>query len=429
MKNFNPLSIQSFVLIFITAILASGCAKQEGCTDPLATNFDPDAEEDDQSCVYDNPPGVAGTDTITNHFTQATTLSNIVADPEIADYYFCGNIEVQNEVVVEPGVRIVLCEGSRVNVNTGSLTAEGTASEPIIFQGEAATPGYWDLIHFDSNDPKNSFKNVAISDGGGESTYQHAMVFINNNNNGQASFEEVTFSNSQSYGLYVEGATSTLAGFSSNTFSDNGSYGLRVKANHVAALDVNTNYNDGNAEDYILVDGGSVERASTWVATKTDYLVNDYTEINNDLTVSPGTNIKVGSGVRFDIIDGGSLNAVGTSSEPITFKGEVASTGHWDLLQFDSNNPLNELRHVEISDGGGSSTYQHASIWVNDNNNGSLTIYNTTVSNSYGWGLYAEGGTLLDPATQADILAQNSFSNNGNGSGASCTASCDVYLD
>jgi cytochrome c peroxidase len=39
-------------LLMIISTIAFSCSKKEGCTDPLATNFNPDADEDDGLCIY-----------------------------------------------------------------------------------------------------------------------------------------------------------------------------------------------------------------------------------------------------------------------------------------------------------------------------------------------------------------------------------------
>ena len=42
-----------FYLILPLTLLLFGCAKEEGCTDPIAYNFNIDAEVDDGLCIYD----------------------------------------------------------------------------------------------------------------------------------------------------------------------------------------------------------------------------------------------------------------------------------------------------------------------------------------------------------------------------------------
>lgn len=46
-----PKSWKSLFLIALTLLSLAGC-KKEGCTDPLSTNFDPEAKVDDGSCTY-----------------------------------------------------------------------------------------------------------------------------------------------------------------------------------------------------------------------------------------------------------------------------------------------------------------------------------------------------------------------------------------
>jgi hypothetical protein len=51
--QFLPSMWMVIMALFIT-VSATSC-KKEGCTDPLSTNYDPDAKTDDGSCEYTNP--------------------------------------------------------------------------------------------------------------------------------------------------------------------------------------------------------------------------------------------------------------------------------------------------------------------------------------------------------------------------------------
>jgi hypothetical protein len=55
MKTIKNLSaiVLSIVLL---SVVSTSCSKKEGCTDPLANNFDSEAQSDDGSCTYDATP-------------------------------------------------------------------------------------------------------------------------------------------------------------------------------------------------------------------------------------------------------------------------------------------------------------------------------------------------------------------------------------
>ena len=41
-----------FYLFIITSFIFTSCKKEEGCTDPIASNYNMDAEQNDGSCIY-----------------------------------------------------------------------------------------------------------------------------------------------------------------------------------------------------------------------------------------------------------------------------------------------------------------------------------------------------------------------------------------
>ena len=47
----SNLAVSGLFLLFTCTILLSSCKKEEGCTDPASENYDPEAKDDDGTCI------------------------------------------------------------------------------------------------------------------------------------------------------------------------------------------------------------------------------------------------------------------------------------------------------------------------------------------------------------------------------------------
>ena len=107
------------------------CNKKEGCTDPTASNYDAEAEEDNGSCSYDDA-------------TKSGTLSGDETWDANRVYFLQGRVVVPSGVTltIEAGAIIKGNQGTGTNASAlivakgGKIIANGTADNPIIFTSE-----------------------------------------------------------------------------------------------------------------------------------------------------------------------------------------------------------------------------------------------------------------------------------------------------
>jgi len=299
-------------------------------------------------------------------------------------------------VTVEPGAEFTFGEGARITVKSGgSLTAEGTGDSPITFEGETATPGFWQGIRLRSNNPNNSLDNVVVRHGGAS---DWANVYVEGG--ARATVTNSTFEQSATAGLVAEG-DATLPEFAANEFRENETAAVYVPTSLVGSLDGDSTYVGGNGTDAVGVFSEDVEDDATWPGVPYRFDGGNHRFTGGAVTVEPGAEFTFGEGARITVKSGSSLTAEGTGDSPITFEGATATPGHWQGIRLRSNNPNNSFDNVVVAHGGAS---DWANVYVEGGAQASVT--NSTLRESATWGLFAEDGATLESSS-------NTFENNG----------------
>lgn len=361
----------------------------------------------DTGSDYSNTDGTKGfVDVASAAVTTDQTWPNINAP-----YRFRGETTLEGATVtVAAGADFLFDSAARLTVtSTGALSAVGTSTDTITFEAEGKTPGYWEGILIQSNNTANELIYVDVA---------HAGDYPNTGNvdvrsGASVAVHHSTFSDSDDYGLYMHGGSSlqtggTIAsGFSNNAFYGNTNEGLRIPAHLVGSIDTATVYydaSDANGKSYVGVFATTVNTDQTWPATSAPIRFSDG-DVDLDgaaVTVAAGANLLFAENTRIDVTATGSLTAVGTATNMITFLGEGSTPGAWEGIIVRSNDAANELDYVEVGYGGDYPNSGNIHLAA-----GQLTVTNSDIHDSADWGIYVDMGMLTESG--------NTYSNNASG--------------
>lgn len=290
--------------------------------------------------------------------TQSSPLQmeNLFSDPVLPDYIVDGTFRIDAPVTVEPGVRILMKPGSRIDIQSGgSLSAIGTDDQPIYFVGEQQARGFWDYIMFQSNNPNNRLEHCYIAFGGGSSLSSgDGAVVIRDN--AQLAIHNTVITESGNNGLFLTSNNSRLSSFQENVISNCTKYPISLRTKHLDAIDGTTEFTTGNGFNQIEVEGNSVDLPLTIQAAAGPYLFTGTSRFKAATEIMPGTSIEVGPNGRILVESTGSLSIIGNVQDRISISGAEEAKGYWDYLYFDGTlSPNNQIKYTDISYGGGSS--------------------------------------------------------------------------
>lgn len=308
------------------------------------------------------------------------------------DYRLPGSVEyIDAAVEIEPGVNFVVQSNGGLQVlANGSLKAIGTTSDEIVFKGEQDEVGYWRGLNFRSNNPNNTLSYVSISNGGSQG-FDGANIKANImvDNGGRLQMDHTSSWKSGGAGLHLRDVEVQMPNFSTNAFFGN-VYPIVGLVHHYHFLDVDSDYS-GNTNDFIQTEYSNKEITQdvTWQAISIPYrLAESISYLASAITIADGATFLGSPKSGIQVMTTGSLSAVGTASQGITFKGEQNVTGYWRGIQFRSNNPNNKLTFVTVTNGGSEGFdggNRKANIELYES--ALLTIKNSTITNSGGYGV------------------------------------------
>ncbi len=304
-------------------------------------------------------------------------------------------------LTIQPGVTAEFQAGVNAKLNIqGTLTAIGTATQPITFTGIVATPGSWGDISANNTSITPALVNlsyVTLEYGGAGS--DHAQLYADQ---AIVTMTHSLVRNGSNNGLYF---THLIGGFNVDTasFVGNGSNAVELVTPGTDILLSNLNASgNGTNGVYVYAQGWYVTGQRHWTNPGIPYIF-EYGPTNqagDELTIDPGSELQLTSTYGINI--GGQLKAIGLPDQPITFTSRTHTPGSWLGLNVDggAGNAVAQLDYATVEYGGGGSSLANVTV-----NHGQLIARHTTIR--YG----ARDGVRFAVSAGGSILNSRIISN------------------
>ncbi len=336
-------------------------------------------------------------------------------------YFMPGTHQVNSaELDIEAGAVFEFDSEARLRIESDVIfRALGEEGNEIIFTGSVKEAGWWDGIFVeDSRHPNGLIDNVIVEYAGARavhSSVEAANITIGRSlNNARIAITNSTFSNGQSYGMFVH-SNGSIEGSSNNVYTENAGGPVKVYARNARFLDGGSDYSGNSANnEFAWIISETVTTDSDWDAINVPYGVIGTTNFSNaTLTVEAGAVVAFDTESRLSMNSGSIIIANGTTNDPITFTGTVESDGWWDgIFIIDTTHPDNSFDYVTIEYGGGRgmhSSVEPANLVISRSlNSAFLSVTNSTIRNSADYGVFIHS----NGSANGDICSENTYSEN-----------------
>ena len=311
------------------------------------------------------------------------------------------------KLIIEPGVVFKMTDDSYIDFaywddEYVTLIAKGTAEKPIVFTSNSPSPeqGDWNSLNFYKGAVNCEFDFCEFRYGGGNNSYGN--IYISET---AVSITNCLFSKSESYGVKLYG-NGEFANFTNNTFSSQKLYPVTINANAVATMGANNSFETGSSI-HITDNNFNISGSYTWLNQGVPYFIDGTIRVGSPngttLNINAGTVLKFANGGGMQIAywddDYAKLITNGTATEPVVFTSNspAPAKGDWDGISFYQGVSGSNLNYCTIDYAGGN-TYMGA-VSLSDSGNNTITIANSTISNSESYGITVDSGSSVDYST------------------------------
>lgn len=360
-------------------------------------------------------------------------------------YYLKNNLSWASGAVftLEPGISLRFGQHGKMFFAGGaSLIANGTEALPISFL--AVGDNHWKGFNFAAN-TSGSFDHCIINDSGypeygypepviegsgfsslsisnsniwGGTTYG---LYITGSNNGTLTLNNVEIENCPWTGLFI--TDSTLNFEYDNLSITNCGRPLEMPANLVNFLDQQPVLTNNGSNRIFLINDGYIRRNTTFRNWGYPYVCENVDLIAYwiNLSFQPGVVMQLGYS-RYITCDG-TVSAIGTEAQPITFTRLPDSTQNWRGFIFNSGVSNAHLNYCLLEHCGSSNQYNHVQEAIQFNRADTVLIENTQITDVYCRAIYIESTN-----SNTDNLTLNNVTINACGMDAVLLNSSDCQV-
>lgn len=418
MKRISP---RSLTLPFVLAALATACdvespAESDTDTDGMSGTDDPSGDPSDPSGEDTDDEGSTGA-----MGECVTLLQEDIAGPTTLPagcYDVQTFLNVDAALTIEAGAELRFSPvGGMFVVTGGSLTTQGTADAPVVFDAASTTWLGLEFLGTASADNQLSGAEILGVDGDAVTLSGSTLAIADS-----------TISDSSGHAVLVDdGSTISVSG---STFTQNASP-IEVGVSHVDGLATDNDFT-GNDEDMVTVRSGTVEDDVTWSDVGVPLAMTGHLFIDGDLAFASGMTLVMPQDAQISVATTGSLAATGTEDAMVSIRGAEAQPGYWKGIEFQSKATANALMYVLLENAGSSQwnglDITNSAVWLPEESK--VVISDTTIRESGGAAVMALSGSdltgfannviedneeslVFTPNLPAFLDGSNTFSNNG----------------